>query len=266
MTKTKEKSKMQKKILTSQFLEDHLKKGWCLDDFTRHFGVDREEFDRMLGKVTKNTAYVNNYKSRLATNEKRRNKRNDSANRGVIEEPEKTVEILPEEKPQNQELLKLQEDEEKLKESISENEQTEKSLKKQEEQAKKKLEQLNKEIADITLSLKTISENISKNSLEYKENKEKLQSVQEQIKELTKITIFAYSDGEIEIVGDEEVPGNWTESFAELIESESVEDCTVKQIRQLVKVITISNTYSDRIVEVSWGDEDIQKIFESLKK
>ena len=256
---------MQKKILTSQFLEDHLKKGWCLDDFTRHFGVDKEEFYRMLGKVTKNISYVNNYKSRLATNEKRRNKHNDVANRGVIEEPEKTVEILHEENPKNQELLKLQEYEKKLKERISSNEQTEISLKKQEEQAKKKLEQLNKEIAEITLSLKTIDENLSKNSLEYMSNKEKLQGVQEQIKELTKITIFAYSDGEVEIAGDVEVPENWTESFEGLIKNDSVEDCTVKQIKQFAKIITISKSFEDRIIEVSWDDLNMQVIFESIK-
>lgn len=256
---------MQKKILTSHFLEDHLKKGWCLDDFTRYFGVDKDEFDHMLGKVTKNTSYVNNYKNRLAVNEKRKSKRNDATKKEIIEEPVKVVEMQYEEKPKNQELLKLQSDEEKLKEKISSNEQTEISLKKQEEQAKKKLEQLKKEIEEMARSLQTISENISKNSLEYKENKEKLQNVQEQIKELTKITIFAYNDGEIEIAGDAEIPENWTESFEGLINKESVENCTVKQIKQLAKIITISNTYSDRIVEVSWGDLNIQEIFESLK-
>ena len=117
-------------------------------------------------------------------------------------------------------------------------------------------------------SIVEIDEKIITESEELSANKKILNEIREYIKVLEKVTIFIYENGEIkeeaaevaeELLGLDEV-------FDSLIHNELVENLSVKQIRQLAKlmVLTEQRQKQGQNYDLVFESEIVQKIFEQL--
>ena len=106
--------------------------------------------------------------------------------------------------------------------------------------------------------MRDISLNISKCSDELKE-------LQVKRDELSKISIYAYSNGKIE-VNDSEVtdfPDEWKDVHQELFGLDILDDLTGSQIKQIAKLLAYTRTLESKF-DICFEAEDMQTIFESL--
>lgn len=133
---------------------------------------------------------------------------------------------------------------------------------------KKIILQRQKEVDEIFTKMVEIDKKITVESEELSANKKILSEVREYIKVLEKVTIFVYENGEIkeeEAEVAEELPG-LDEVFDSLIHNELVENLSVKQIRQLAKllVLTEQRQKQGQNYDLVFESEIVQKIFEQL--
>ena len=133
---------------------------------------------------------------------------------------------------------------------------------------KKIILQRQKEVDEIFTKMVEIDKKITAESEELSANKKILSEVREYIKVLEKVTIFVYENGEIkeeEAEVAEELPG-LDEVFDSLIHNELVENLSVKQIRQLAKllVLTEQRQKQGQNYDLVFESEIVQKIFEQL--
>lgn len=125
-----------------------------------------------------------------------------------------------------------------------------------------------KAVDEIFTKIVEIDEKIIAESEELSANKKILNEIREYIKVLEKVTIFVYENGEIkeeeeevaeELLGLDEV-------FESLIYNELVENLSVKQIRQLAKLMVLTEQMQKQgqNYDLVFESEIVQKIFEQL--
>lgn len=133
---------------------------------------------------------------------------------------------------------------------------------------KKIILQRQKEVDEIFTKMVEIDEKITAESEELSANKKILSEVREYIKVLEKVTIFVYENGEIkeEEEAVEEEPPETEEVFDCLIHNELVENLSVKQIRQLAKLLVLTEQMQKQgqNYDLVFESEIVQKIFEQL--
>lgn len=127
--------------------------------------------------------------------------------------------------------------------------------------------QRQKEVDEIFTKMVEIDEKITAESEELSANKKILSEVREYIKVLEKVTIFVYENGEIK--EEAEVAEELLESdevFDSLIHNKLVENLSVKQIRQLSKLMVLTEQMQKQgqNYDLVFESEIVQKIFEQL--
>lgn len=125
-----------------------------------------------------------------------------------------------------------------------------------------------KAVDEIFTKIVEIDEKIITESEELSANKKILNEIREYIKVLEKVTIFIYENGEIkeeEAEVAEELLG-LDEVFDSLIHNELVENLSVKQIRQLAKLMVLTEQMQKQgqNYDLVFESEIVQKIFEQL--
>lgn len=125
-----------------------------------------------------------------------------------------------------------------------------------------------KAVDEIFTKIVEIDEKIIAESEELSANKKILNEIREYIKVLEKVTIFVYENGEIkeeEAEVAEELLG-LDEVFESLIYNELVENLSVKQIRQLAKLMVLTEQMQKQgqNYDLVFESEIVQKIFEQL--
>lgn len=125
-----------------------------------------------------------------------------------------------------------------------------------------------KAVDEIFTKIVEIDEKIITESEELSANKKILNEIREYIKVLEKVTIFVYENGEIkeeEAEVAEELLG-LDEVFESLIYNELVENLSVKQIRQLAKLMVLTEQMQKQgqNYDLVFESEIVQKIFEQL--
>ncbi len=133
---------------------------------------------------------------------------------------------------------------------------------------KKIILQRQKEVDEIFTQIVETEKKIGAKSEELSSNKKILDEVREYIKVLEKVTIFVYENGEIkeeEAEVEEELLG-LDEVFDSLIYNELVENLSVKQIRQLAKLLVLTEQMQNqgKDFELVFESETVQTIFEQL--
>lgn len=133
---------------------------------------------------------------------------------------------------------------------------------------KKIILQRQKEVDEIFTQIVETEKKIGAESEELSSNKKILDEVREYIKVLEKVTIFVYENGEIkeeEAEVEEELLG-LDEVFDSLIYNELVENLSVKQIRQLAKLLVLTEQMQNqgKDFELVFESETVQTIFEQL--
>lgn len=125
-----------------------------------------------------------------------------------------------------------------------------------------------KAVDEIFTKIVEIDEKIITESEELSANKKILNEIREYIIVLEKVTIFVYENGEIkeeEAEVAEELLG-LDEVFESLIYNELVENLSVKQIRQLAKLMVLTEQMQKQgqNYDLVFESEIVQKIFEQL--
>lgn len=125
-----------------------------------------------------------------------------------------------------------------------------------------------KAVDEIFTKIVEIDEKIITESEELSANKKILNEIREYIKVLEKVTIFVYENGEIkeeEAEVAEKLLG-LDEVFESLIYNELVENLSVKQIRQLAKLMVLTEQMQKQgqNYDLVFESEIVQKIFEQL--
>mgnify|MGYP004590962729 CR=1 FL=1 len=128
--------------------------------------------------------------------------------------------------------------------------------------------QRQKEVDEIFTKMVEIDEKITAESEELSANKKILNEVREYIKVLGKVTLFVYENGEIK-EEEAEVAEELLESdevFDSLIHNKLVENLSVKQIRQLSKLMVLTEQMQKQgqNYDLVFESEIVQKIFEQL--
>ena len=274
---------------SGRLMEEKLKIGWTIDDFLSYLNVSETEF---LNYLTKNFSAkaVFQMKKRLKNNQKKikkyKNKKEGKSmtlstkeSAPVTANESKTsidstscisiVSLRNQEKTLVETICKMETDHAKL---ISKRA----SLKSTFQQLRKQLIALQKElkekkiIADstyqewlrISSEMHAITESISK-------EKNLLSGIREEIKAAETISIFIYENGEIET---ENYPLliskdlNSSEIFNSLLKNSIVESLTLRDIRQLAKVLAITTKLKaeQKLFEVTFESEQIQEVFQQI--
>ena len=99
--------------------------------------------------------------------------------------------------------------------------------------------------------------------------KKDLIDVQSNIKELEKVSIFIYKNGEIDT--DDfliDIPETWNDIFNLILHRKIVEDLSVKEIKQLAKLLLLTNILikSNLDYELTFESESAQEAFYVLEK
>lgn len=274
-----------RKILTAQILEINLKKGWDIVDFAQYYEIEESEFWLLLKKAIKNPNAFNTYKKRLEKNKKnKREKVVDSIS--LIEEIEEIKDIEDIESTTSfeqfeDESLEMSNQEE-LELFIKEKSEIEENIKQIQEkkaslileQGKKnevregllaKIGELQEKLSETEKEVATIIKEIDVSEEKVKLGQQRLVVVQEKIKELSKVTIFAYENGEIDSE-TMDVPESWNTTFNRLMTHESVENIKVIQVKQISKIITLKQALiqEGKNVEIIFDDSNTQRAFEQL--
>lgn len=288
------------KQITGKTMEEKLKIGWTTTDFAHFFDVTEEDFLNRLHKV---------FNEKACTDLLRRLKKNDKfhekactavLNRKKIKSvysqlhnPQndvKTSDFLSGEEgdqPENSSYLEnLEKTEHELSDILISLESEHKALFQKRKCLAKDLMQEKQVLLDFVNELSKHRETIFKiiadcqdltsqmheKMLNISTKRQKLESIRSEIKELKKIPIFFYENGEIEFLNGEsiKIPDEAIQAsanlFNQLISNPLLENATVKIIKQLSYLIAITRYLSQQQFEfdITFEDSEMEKIFEDI--
>lgn len=144
---------------------------------------------------------------------------------------------------------------------------------------KTKIENLEGELKHAKQSLAVANTNVTilKNQLETTDNEirktlEEIDTIRVRIRELKKITVTAYRNGDISTNKNLPIPRNWEGIYSQLLLDSLVENITIKQVQQLAKLIALNNmlssspeNYFEFIFEYDSSEKDsLKTLFELL--
>lgn len=136
-------------------------------------------------------------------------------------------------------------------------------------QLRKTIEQRKKEVEEISAELISLSDEIvSVNSFLSTERTDLL-NIQNKIKELEKISVFIYENGEIDTDNFLiDIPETWNDVFENILRNEVVENLSIKQIKQIAKLIVLTGILNANSLEyeLTFESENSQKAFYELDK
>lgn len=273
---------MIKRQLNGKFINETAKKGWIVEDYLKYFEISEEAFFEALKKNFSKKAFQG-IKRHLKSNEK--NKKSSSSksvstsleNSDYSETSDSCCKEFPSIKElQAQEQLlsdKLCENEaykitlftnrQKIKDNLLKERDNLVALTKQLEESKIIVDNLCKDFVEINSKIDDVNAEIS-------ETNKILENVRKEIQEQQKISLFIYDNGEIE-TDNKKVSlliGSIEESqvFNMLIQNELVESLTIKQIRQLAKVIILIKAIKTNSLkyEITFENTSVEEVFGEL--
>ena len=244
-------------------MEVEIKNGTTMEEFLEKYDCSRDEFleylqknfsenarNSMLRSIAKNSKKIKKQskKEQQLINEKNEENENQICEVTMQVEEDVTVnnnhDDLQEmkEKEKNVEL-QIYEQEKEHQKSLSKRKCLFEQLRIQKEKMiclKKIIEKRQMEVENISKEINEVTNKISTEKEEIFNNKQILEEIRDYIKNLEKISIFVYENGEIEIENSElpELSG-YEDTFDSLIHNNFVENLSLKQIRQLAKLIVL---------------------------
>ena len=267
--------------VTGKIMEERMKHGWTLNQFSQSYGVSEEEFIEALKKTFSSKAYKGML-ARLRKNEKIAHKASKTeiiAEEVVsIEEPTVDSESSSEE---SLEFLKLQKEE--LKNVLNRLELEHKSLTSERVQIRNRISDYKAVLLDMQSKIRQyqtelealISELDEKFALMQNinssifETKNSLSEVNAKIEALQKLTILIYESGDMEIDSSLEInQPEWNCIFDTIVKEELADSLTVKQIRGLSKAISLVQFLSAQklVYEILFENQIVEEIFYKIIK
>ena len=134
---------------------------------------------------------------------------------------------------------------------------------------RKTIEQRQKDVEQISNDLDNLSEELVSINSSISNGRKDLLDIQGKIKELEKIYVFVYENGETD-TGNFciDIPETWNKVFDDILRNDIVEDLSIKQIKQLAKLIVLTDILNQNslIFELTFESENAQKAFYELIK
>ena len=272
--------------INGKYMEEKLKRGFCTKDFINHLNISEEEFFHCLKKTFSAKSY-NLICKRIKNNEKKAgklsNKQINETSKTVIPDTVHTVDVEVENCILPLDVLKNQEC--KLVNEICSMETEHSKLISKRATLKKEFQQQQNQLNDLIKKAESIRKNFETTFSEWEklgsdmksltnlinDKNSSLESIRNEIISLQKISIFVYSNGEIEIenAGEFEFKQEtsiYEELFAQLVQNNLLESLTIKTIRQLAKLILIVRKLEDDhfCYELTFEDNTVQEVFSSI--
>ena len=287
------------KQLTGKIMEEKLKIGWTTTDFAQFFDVTEEEFLNRLNKAFTEKACADMLR-RLKKNDKfhkkacmavLNRKKIKSVNSQLLnfQNDVKSLDSLSGEEDEQPETSNYLENLEKTEHELSdvliglESEhkalcQKRKCLAKDLKQEKQvlldfvnKLSKHKETILKIIADCQDLTSKMHEKMINISTKRQELESIRSEIKELKKIQIFFYENGEIEFLnGESKIPDEAIQAsdnlFNQLVSNHLLENATVKTIKQLSCLISITRYMSQQQFEfdITFEDSKMEKIFENI--
>ena len=273
--------------LDGKFIHETTKKGWVIQDYLDHFGVSEKDFFDCLEKSFTKKSFERIVR-RLKSNKKqhRQSKQQNTVSPSATPEIPISSEIITDsEEKTSQSCIEVLEDKEKLLSDLlckKESERVELLSKRNE--LKKifieqrsilftligRLEESQTIVNDCYQKWLKTSSDIDNIGTEISEAHKTLENIREEIQELKKVSIFIYENGEIDI--DNTDISLLTDSaeeaqlFDKLLHNELVESLTIKQIRQLSRVIIIVKSILDSGLkyEITFESSSLEKVYPQI--
>lgn len=284
--------------VTGKKIYVYLKQGYNIDDFTEYFDCTEEEFYDFLRKNFTKPSF-NKIIANIEKNSKKKNnnKKSSSKSNCIYEETELIIptldptleEPLSEVQPsvtvssEEKKLQHLKDEEKVLQNEIISKENEHKNLITKRRELFKKLEnqhslllqlretikQRQKEVEKISNDLNTLSDEIASVNFSISNGRKDLLDIQKQIKDLEKISLFIYENGEIDTDNFLiDIPETWNDVFENILRNEVVENLSIKQIKQIAKLIVLTSILHANSLEyeLTFESENSQKAFYELDK
>lgn len=282
--------------INGKYMEEKLKRGYGTSYFLKSLNIGEDEFFQYLKKNFSSKAYASMCK-RLKNNEKSQKK--FSSSKGSRHTPvcnEASVTTLPTtESSAEKETVEatnnisyldmLKEKEHELSSVICLEEAEHVQLISKRASLKSQFQKQRAQLLDLTRTIEALRNDFESTFSEWKElgsdmhsltesiskKKVSLEAIRDEIISLQKISIFAYANGEIEFenVGDFDTTTDSSSEaalFNKLIQNNVVESLTIKNIRQLAKLILIVEKLNAEHLsfELTFEDSTVQEVFNSI--
>lgn len=253
------------RIVNAKFLEERLKRGQRLNDLTDELNTTEEDlishiYRTFHERTAKN--YIKRLKSKKPSNKKKNNTKKNKEDKPEVMESNTEVEINTtgetESKSPKTELELLLEKEKQMSNELCEKEVMHAKIISQRAGLKNKLreqyaqiKELDRKVSEILHDfnanadkLNSLSDEMRALSSHIAEKKSALDALREKIDEAKKITIYVFSSSEIEFENqgsfDPTIDSSRiSELFGTLVQNEAAECLTIKNIKQLAKLLAI---------------------------
>lgn len=292
--------------ITAKIMEEKIKKGWTTEEFSRYFQLEPEQFLEQLKKNFSKKGCKNmlmrlerndklHYKHRkprfvkMANMEVLKGESNkDKVVEEKLSEEEFVVEVELFEKENLMGQLSIDElltglcrEKEELKKALTEDEKNFFEYKSRRKNIREILQKKQDKLVKMQNEIRKEQEEIIKLTDDYNEaavrmkelnesmlqRNERLEEIEKQVKSLNKITIFVYQNGEIESENYEMViSDSWNQVFEDLMQKEEVEILTVKETKQLARVIELTKMLDEQNLEyeITFESENVQSVYEAI--
>ena len=274
---------MNLKNVTGKYLEEKLKRGYRLPYFVKALSTTEEDLFEHIDKHFSSKA-AQSFKHRIKSKEpikkngKKKAKKAKKQEVDILVENSVQIEEVSEETILDQLLVKEEQlsaqvcqDEAVHSQMISKRAVLKNQLIKQRKEMQKIAEkalQLQQEFEDTVLQWNSLGEQMRELSASIAEKKSSLKEYRDEIDSLKKISMYFYSNGEIEFEnqGDFDPSIDFSrvdEIIAFLIDNEDAEGLTVRSIKILAKALAIVEKMNaeHQKFEVTFEDSNIQEVF-----
>ena len=287
--------------INGKYMEEKLKRGYGTSYFLKSLNVNEDEFFQYLKKNFSSKAYTSMCK-RLKNNEKSSKKfgfKSSAHTTTAIVDVETSTATMPDftytENNEETETVEvensisaldmLKEQEHELSSVICLEEAKHVQLISKRASLKSQFQKQRAQLLDLTRTIEALKNDFESTFSEWKElgsdmhsltesisdKKVSLEAIRNEIILLQKISIFAYANGEIEFenVGDFDTTTDSSSEaalFNKLIQNNVVESLTIKNIRQLAKLILIVEKLNAEhfSFELTFEDSTVQEVFNSI--
>lgn len=274
------RDQMGKRVIDDKSVEVKLKAGYTTEEFCKYFELEENELLPVLEKQFPKR-YCRYIMAKLDGNKNKAVAKNAAkkARKEIAEKEPSAAVLVTRGSLKDENLSKLEIRRASLKAELLKLEKSitllgsdEKALEGELRACRQKFEALTEEFEKLSLHTEKISQSLSetrakKSSLreEVNSKSEILTSLEEEIKQLKKVQIFFYQDGTIEA---DDIKVELTEDkiyakYMELISNKTLENCTVKKIRQLAMLQTfVSGLNKD--YDIVFEEKEIEELYKNL--
>lgn len=278
--------------MTAKVIRSKVSSGWCTEKFLEEYGITRKEFDKKIEEVFPIQRGRDEVLRGLKQNNKRMERgKNDIRKRSKTPKSCGGAKLVVEEetadKPVDVRDIKGQiaflrdcvakaeyiitnvnADKERILARKSEKLASKEELTRKVFELERSLKAANWDLKEIIKDIEAADEKIAGFDTQIAEKEAKKAEFEAEIRSLTRLQIFAFKEGEVEIdsEADEtfEIPDSWEKVYEELSKfpdipaelDELLEDMTRKQIKQLAKLVALINTTKEKGLEYELNVED----------